>query len=104
MAKLRKTIPGTMAGFGKLHDGAMTPGALDAKQKELIALGIGIASRCDGCIAFHVHEALANGATPEEIDETIGVAVLMGGGPVLMYGLHAHDALEQYAGQAQTSK
>lgn len=96
--KLRQQAPGAMAGFGQLHEGAMAPGALDAKQKELIALGIGIASRCDGCIAFHMHEALANGASPEEIAETIGVSVMMGGGPVLMYGLHALEAMEQFAG------
>lgn len=94
--KLAKLAPGVLAGFGELHEKTMSSGAIDAKNKELIALGIGISSRCDGCIAFHIHEALANGATQEEIAETIGVAVMMGGGPVLMYGLHAVEALEQF--------
>jgi len=96
MASLGKEVPDTMAGFGKLHEGTMKAGSLDVKTKELIALGIGIASRCDGCIAFHVHEALANGATRKEIVETIGVSVLMGGGPALMYSAHAMEALEQF--------
>ena len=96
MARLRKQIPGTMAGFGQLHEEGMKEGALGMKQKELIALGIGIASRCDGCIAFHTHEALANGATAEEIHETIGVAITMGGGPALMYAAHAVEALDQF--------
>ncbi|MGO8671044.1 MAG: carboxymuconolactone decarboxylase family protein [Capsulimonadaceae bacterium] len=94
--RLKQRAPGLMAGFAELHEKSMAPGALDLKQKELMALGIGIASRCDGCIAFHMHEALANGASLEEIEETIGVAVLMGGGPVLMYGLHALEAMEQF--------
>jgi AhpD family alkylhydroperoxidase len=96
IGRLRKRIPGPLAAFGQLHDEAMKPGSLSEKQKELVALGIGIASRCDGCIAFHTHEALAHGATAEEITETIGVAVMMGGGPSLMYSAHALEALEQF--------
>jgi AhpD family alkylhydroperoxidase len=96
MQKLRTRIPGTMKGFGMLHQESMKGGAISEKHKELIALGIGIASRCDGCIAFHTHEALANGATCDEINETIAVAISMGGGPALMYAAHAIEALEQF--------
>tara|TARA_R110002051_G_scaffold104456_3_gene177126 strand:+ start:650 stop:865 length:216 start_codon:yes stop_codon:yes gene_type:complete len=64
-------------------------GVLTSKTKELISLGIAITVRCDGCIAFHVHDALKSKATSEEILETIGMAVMMGGGPVLMYGCEA---------------
>jgi len=96
IADLRKRIPGAMAGFGQLHQESMKAGALDEKEKELIALGIGITSRCDGCITFHTHEALVHGATTEEINETIAVAISMGGGPALMYAAHAVEALEQF--------
>ena len=96
IGQLRGQIPGTMKGFGLLHQESMKAGALGEKHKELMALGIGIASRCDGCIAFHTHEALAAGATAEEIHETIGVAISMGGGPALMYAAHALEALEQF--------
>lgn len=99
IGELRKRIPGSMAAFGQLHQESMKAGAIDEKHKELIALGIGIASRCDGCIAFHTHEALAQGASPEEINETIAVAISMGGGPALMYAAHAIEALEQFQGQ-----
>ena len=94
IGQLRGRIPGTMKGFGLLHQESMKAGALSEKQKELIALGI--ASRCDGCIAFHTHESLVQGATPEEVAETIGVAISMGGGPALMYAAHALEALEQF--------
>ncbi len=96
LGELRGHIPGTMKGFGLLHQESMKAGALSEKHKELLALGIGIASRCDGCIAFHTHEALAQGATAEEIHETIGVAISMGGGPALMYAAHALEALKQF--------
>ena len=65
-------------------------------------MGIGITSRCDGCIAFHTHEARAHGATREEINETIGVAISMGGGPALMYAAHALEALDQFEAAATT--
>lgn len=93
---LRKDVPGPMGGFAQLHSQAMADGALSKKMKELIALGIGIAARCDSCIAYHVHDALQAGATRDEITETIGVAILMGGGPAVMYGTEALQALEQF--------
>ena len=96
IGRLRTEMPGTMKGFGLLHQESMKAGALGEKQKELIALGIGIAARCDGCIAFHTHEALSHGATREEVNETIGVAISMGGGPALMYAAHAMEALDQF--------
>jgi len=99
LLKLGKELPGPLSGFGQLHRHAVADGALSTKQKELIALGIGIAARCDGCIAYHVHDALRAGATRKEIVETIGVAIMMGGGPAAMYGAQAFEALEQFETQ-----
>lgn len=96
MAELGSRLPETMKGFNALHKASVSEGKLRAKTKELIALGIAITVRCDGCIAFHVHDALKAGATSQEILETIGVAVLMGGGPALVYGCEAMEALEQF--------
>ncbi|MAS36828.1 MAG: alkylhydroperoxidase [Anaerolineaceae bacterium] len=96
MGELGKGIPTTMGCFSKLHEKASETGSLNVKTKELIALGIAIAIRCDGCIAFHIHDALQAGATEDEILETIGVAVLMGGGPAVMYGCEALEAMRQF--------
>lgn len=96
MVKLGNELPGPLSGFGQLHRHAVADGALSTKIKELIALGIGIAARCDGCIAYHVHDALKAGATRKEIVETIGVAILMGGGPATVYGAEAFEALNQF--------
>ena len=49
LKKLRTDIPETMQGFSALAKAATSNGALDRKTKELIALAIGIATRCDGC-------------------------------------------------------
>ena len=94
--KLGKEIPGPMSGFSALHKSALADGALSRKSKELIALGIAVAARCDGCIAFHVHDSIKAGASRPEIVEAIGVAILMGGGPAMVYGCEALAALEQF--------
>ena len=87
----------TGAGFTALHKGAMQEGALDLKTKELIALAIGISTRCVDCIGFHLQGAVKAGATREDIAETISVAVMMGGGPAYMYGVKALEAYDQLA-------
>lgn len=90
--------PDLMGGFATLHRAAVQQGALSPKVKELIALAIGITVRCDGCIAYHVHDSLTAGATRQEIAETVGVSIMMGGGPSVVYGCQALEALEEFQG------
>lgn len=98
LAELTQAQPRAMDAFAKLHTAATGAGALDTKTKELIALAIAVAARCDGCIAFHVHDALRAGATAAEINDALGVALMMGGGPSLVYATHVVDAVKQFAG------
>lgn len=97
LRQLGEKSPGVVKSLGLLHGAVYAPGALETKQKELIALGISIGMRCDDCIAFHIHEALSHGATADEIIETLNVAIQMGGGPSVMYAAHALEALEQFS-------
>jgi len=101
MREVRKGIPDTMKGFADLAKAATAEGALSTRQKELMATAIGIAIRCDGCIAFHVKAALRAGATREEMLETIGMAVYMGGGPSSVYGSLALKAFDQFQEQME---
>jgi AhpD family alkylhydroperoxidase len=105
MRTLRSDTPNVMKAFSGLAQAALTPQSLDCKTKELIALGISVAIRCDDCIGFHVKAALEQGATREEVVETLGMAVYMGAGPSVMYATHALDAFEQFrnAPQADTT-
>jgi len=96
-AALREAIPDQMAGFAQLGAAAYKDGALSAKQKELIALAIGITVRCDGCVSYHVRSAYEKGATRKEVAEAIGVAVHMGGGPSVVYGGEALRAYDVFA-------
>ena len=94
--KLRKDIPDTMQAFSALAQAATRDGALDRKTKELIALALGVAARCDGCIGFHTEALVKLGVTRQEVEETLGMAVYMGGGPSLMYAADAIAAYEEF--------
>lgn len=95
---LRKDIPDVMQGFSAMAGAATRDGALSKKVKELLALGIAISTRCDGCIGFHTEALIKLGCTKAEFEETLGLAVYMGGGPSLMYAGHAMTAWEQFGG------
>jgi len=96
IGKMARKQPEAVKAFTGLHKASMQTGALESKTKELMALAIAVVTHCEDCIAYHVHDALKAGANEEEIMETLGVAIMMGGGPALMYGTHAVEAMEQF--------
>jgi len=93
---LLEAHPDVMKAFGSLGTEATKSQALDVKTKELMALAIGITSHCDGCVAYHTKKAHQHGATREEVAETIGLAIYMGGGPAVVYGADALTAYDQF--------
>ena len=97
LATLRADVPEVMKGFNDLARAATKNGALDKKTKELIALALGVAAHCDACIGFHVQTLVKLGATKLEVEEALGMAVYMGGGPSLMYSANAVAAYDQFA-------
>ncbi|WP_298428107.1 carboxymuconolactone decarboxylase family protein [Rhodoblastus sp.] len=86
-----------MKAFAGMAQNATKPGVLDPKTKELMAVAIGVATRCDDCIAFHAKAAVNLGATHDELMETLGLAIYMGAGPSVMYASHAVQAFNQFA-------
>ncbi len=97
LRNLRGGAPEVMKAFGTLAQTALAEGALDPKAKELIAIAISVATRCDDCIGFHVKAAVDRGATREEILETLAMTIYMGAGPSAMYASHALAAYTQFA-------
>jgi len=91
--ELARLAPDAIKAFGTLSREAQKAGALDHKVKELIALAIGVSTRCDGCIAYHARNSVRAGASRQEVAEALAVAVQMGGGPAMV---HAADALRAY--------
>lgn len=100
LKELRLGNADVMTGFSSIAKAALKPSALDTKTKELIALGISVAVRCDDCIGFHVKAAYEKGATREEVLETLGMAIYMGAGPSVMYSAHAIEAFDQLSAKA----
>jgi AhpD family alkylhydroperoxidase len=94
VAKMKQQIPDTVAGFGALFGKVMQEGALSVREKELIALGIGVAQRCKPCIRAHVQKSLDAGATKQQILEAASVAVMMGGGPAYTHIPVVMDTLD----------
>lgn len=97
LASLRTSTPDVMKSFGDLGRAATANGVLDRKTKELIALALSVAARCDPCIGFHMQTLVKLGVTRQEVDETLGVATYMGGGPSLMYAASAINAFEEFS-------
>jgi len=96
IGNLAKENPEMMTAFSKVHQVGSKDGALKSKFKELIALGISINAKCEGCITIHIHDAIEKGATHDEIVETIGTAIYMGGGPSVVHGAKTLFALLEF--------
>ncbi len=96
-ARLARDLRSPMRAFAQLNAATTMAGALEAKTKQLIALAIAVTARCEGCVICHVHDAIRAGATREEILEAMGISILMGGGPAVVYASRALEALDQFA-------
>lgn len=97
LAKLRKEMPEVMAGFSALSQATTKDGVLNKKTKELIAMALAVANHCPGCIGFHSQALVKLQTSREELLETLGMAVYMGGGPSLMYAAEALEAFEEFS-------
>ena len=100
LARLRTEMPDTLRGFSALAKGATQNGALDKKTKELIAIALSVAARCDPCIGFHVQTYVQLGGTRAELVDALGMAVYMGGGPSLMYAAKTSAAFDEFSAAA----
>lgn len=94
---LRQASPDVMKAFSDMARAAHGGEALDGKTKELVALAISVAVRCDPCIAYHAKGAVKTGASRAEVAETLAMAVYMGAGPSVMYAAKALEAVDEIA-------
>jgi AhpD family alkylhydroperoxidase len=89
---LRQASPEVMHTFSDMMRAAHSG---NGKMKELIALAIGVATRCTPCIAYHAEGAIKHGATRAEVAEALAMAIYMGAGPSVMYAAEALEAVDQ---------
>ena len=93
--RLGEMNPDLIAGYRGMGALGVKPGKLDRKTHELIALGVAITLRCDGCISAHVHGAKQAGATEEEIAEALGAAAMVNTGAAMVYSAHVIDVYQK---------
>lgn len=93
MRSMKAQAPQIAAGFGAMYHKLMGEGELSLREKELIAVAIGLALRCEPCVFAHVEKAVQAGATREQLLETAGVVVAMQGGPGYVHVPELIDAM-----------
>ncbi len=74
---------------------AFAEGALSAKAKELMAVGISVQTGCEGAIQKHIERANRQGASFEEAVEAVEVGIAMGGSTASAAAHFAFHALDQ---------
>lgn len=100
MKQINAKNPEQLAGFNAMLKSSVNTGALSHQSKELISVAIACYSRCEYCIAYHVHSAFKAGANAQEIMEAGMVSVLFGGGPAMAYIATAlKDCIEEFQGE-----
>jgi AhpD family alkylhydroperoxidase len=86
--------PDIVKAYAGFHHANTKSTRLDAKTRELIALGVAISLRCDGCINAHTDAAIKAGATKEEIVDALGVAIMVNAGAAMVYSARTIDAYD----------
>jgi len=93
---LSEDVPKPVNSFMNFVKTAKTKGALDSKTKTLICVALAVAQQCTWCIAVHVKNAVSEGASKKEILDAAMMAVVMGGGPKMMYMKVLYEELDKY--------
>ncbi len=99
IGRLQKETPEEISAFHNFMATVEKPSALDTKQKELVNVGLAVAAQCEWCISLHVKGALDAGASKEEIIDAAMQAVLMHGGPALMYMIPVEEAIDEFSNE-----
>lgn len=82
-----RIMPDVMNAYTQFTTACFSEGALDRKQKHLMAMGISLFSGNEHCIVYHLEGALSEGASEKEIAETVAVAGAYGGGTTFSHGV-----------------
>ena len=83
METLGKEIPEQLKAFTGFVGTVQKEGALTAKEKELIAVALGIARSCDTCVVARTVSALKAGCTKQQILEAAAMAIAFAGLPAV---------------------
>ena len=96
IGKLQSDYPAETNAFLSFMSKAEAGKALTIREKELINVGLAVAAQCEWCISIHVQHAIGAGASRDEVIEAGFMAVVMHGGPALMYMTPLLDAVDEF--------
>ena len=94
-ALLRAYNKHALDAFSSMRNSIIVNETLDPKVRELIAIAVAVSKQCEPCIASHVAQAKAAGASAEEVAAATGVAMAMSAGAAYVYSLKTLEAYEQ---------
>lgn len=100
LAEYRADVPELSASFAQLPKATIKLGALDPKTHVQMALAIGVAVRCDGCIGLRTEDAIHCGAVQKECDGTVGIVVSTSDSPSFAHGAQVRGAFHQLSDEA----
>ena len=83
--RIQREAPALFTAFSGMIASNLKPGALDRRQKELIGVAGSVITWCEPCLAHHLRDAVAAGATKQEIIEAASVGVNFGGAPSFVF-------------------
>ncbi|WP_088833501.1 carboxymuconolactone decarboxylase family protein [Paenibacillus tyrfis] len=92
---MKELMPTMVEAYHHFTVACFAPGALNEKQKQLIALGISLLANNEACTLYRVQEALAKGASRQEILESTAKASAVASGHAMSQGVtRAEQALD----------
>jgi AhpD family alkylhydroperoxidase len=92
--KLLKLDSKVYRAFLEMESATYSDGALPRQTKELIAVGISVATDCESCMQWHIEQAAGAGASLREVLEAVEVGMEMGGGPATVSARFALEVME----------
>ncbi|MGP4107683.1 carboxymuconolactone decarboxylase family protein [Virgibacillus sp. L01] len=97
-SRLQKKLPKMTQGYFDFTESCFEEGAMDKKEKQLMALGISIYAQDEYCIMYHTKGAVQHGCSEDEIMETIAISAALGGGAAFSQGVTlAMDTYDYYS-------
>lgn len=81
--------------FYNIDHNTYLEGAIPAKYKELMGLVISAGLRCDDCIDYHIIQSYRLGANRAEQEESLNVALVVGGSIVIPHLRRAYALLAE---------
>jgi len=84
--------------FYNIDHNAYLEGTLPAKTKELMGLVASAVLRCDDCIFYHAIQAYRLGVPRAEQEESLNIAMVVGGTIVIPHLRRAYELLEELYG------